>query len=125
KIFDGLGVPTYPLPELESALEAGRTLKLELAPRLYPKRRLFLYKNSYTDWHYHNADETLTSQLFGSKEMLLVPPTEDVWNVMHAFTAGGGIVGNAQSRTKSLSCLRPYYTKLEEGDLVYIPVYWW
>src|SRR5215472_12545485 len=37
-----------------------------LSPRLY-HWRLFLYQNSYTDWHFHAADETLTLQAIGNK----------------------------------------------------------
>jgi hypothetical protein len=36
--------------------------------------RAFLYRDSYTDWHYHFTDETLMSQVKGDKEVLLLAP---------------------------------------------------
>ena len=47
-------------------------LKNAARPRLYGPKRAFVFRNSYTDWHYHVTDETLMCQVKAPKETLLL-----------------------------------------------------
>jgi hypothetical protein len=91
-------------------------------PRLY-HWRLFLYQNSYTDWHFHSADETLTLQAVGSKHVALLPPTHSVWNAFFPlFESGRLLDGDQASLLRELPILTGM---IHAGDLIYIPQYWW
>jgi hypothetical protein len=91
-------------------------------PRLYHSR-LFLYQNSYTDWHFHSADETLTLQAMGRKRVALLPPSEAVWKTVFPYFEKGQLLDGDQA-----SLLRglPIQTgMINTGDIIYIPQYWW
>jgi hypothetical protein len=91
-------------------------------PRLY-HWRLFLYQNSYTDWHFHSADETLTLQAAGSKHVALLPPSQSVWKTFFPHFENGRLLHGDQA---SLLRELPVSTGMvHTGDLIYIPQYWW
>jgi Cupin-like domain len=91
-------------------------------PRLY-HWRLFLYKNSYTDWHFHSADETLTLQAVGNKHIALLPPTKAVWDTVFPYFESGRLLdGDQAGLLRELPILTGM---LHSGDLLYIPQYWW
>jgi hypothetical protein len=93
-----------------------------LAPRLY-HWRLFLYQNSYTDWHFHAADETLTLQAIGSKRVAILPPTRGAWNTLFPhFQAGKLLDGDQASLLREVPI---QIGMIHAGDLIYIPQYWW
>lgn len=91
-------------------------------PRLY-HWRLFLYQNSYTDWHFHAADETLTLQAAGSKHVALLPPTNSVWKAFFPLFESGALLNGDQARL--LRDLPVLTGMVHRGDLIYIPQYWW
>jgi len=87
--------------------------------------RMFLHKYSYTDWHFHNADETITVQMLTSKELLLLPTDRatfaQLWNVL---TERPGWEIDA-SIDREFAEVVPQRVRLRPGDAVYIPVFWW
>ncbi|WP_248800884.1 cupin-like domain-containing protein [Pseudomonas sp. MWU13-2105] len=94
--------------------------------RHYPPHRSFLYRNSYTDWHFHVVDETFMAQVVGAKEVLLLPPDEASWRALRPVVEEAGYLYDIDTRrfpgTRGLRALR---TVVEPGDALYIPVYWW
>ena len=88
--------------------------------RSYPRMRAFFYKNGFTDWHAHNADETLTTQVAGNKEFVLIAPDPTTHRVLDAVKAS---IWNAD--LPELASVRIHRTVLRPGDVLYIPVYWW
>ena len=108
--FDFLQVP----PELRAIAKwAGR-------PRAYVADRFFCYSQGYTDWHFHQADETITIQVIGRKEFALVAPRDH--QKMMAKAAVGGLIGTDAA---SLGDVQVYRAVLDPGDMIYLPVYWW
>ncbi|MGR4976737.1 cupin-like domain-containing protein [Pseudomonas sp. LARHCG127] len=95
-------------------------------PRHYPPHRSFLYRNSYTDWHFHVIDETFMAQVVGAKEVLLLPPDEASWRALRPVVEEAGYLYDIDTLrfpgTRGLHALR---TVVEPGDALYIPVYWW
>jgi len=93
---------------------------------IYPSNNVFLYRTSVTDWHYHATAEALQTQILGTKEVLILPPSEAVWaymsevqaNHLHAYEADLLSDPRAQS-------IVPYRVVLQAGDALYIPNYWW
>ncbi len=78
---DTLSVPALPVPDDWLAdLGEFRFLKDAPAPLLYPRRRLFVYKNESTEWHYHPIDETLTCQIAGAKRVSLFRLSPANWS---------------------------------------------
>jgi len=100
--------------------------KHERRPLWYPGERLFVYKNASTEWHYHHLDETLTTQLVGSKRISLFRLTGDNW---HAFAP------LIEANWHHMSCRDNFFANevplskhegaIEAGDAVYIPPFWW
>lgn len=97
-----------------------------LPPRVYPPRRIFIYKNASTEWHYHSADETLTTQLLGRKRISLFKPDLEYW------WQYAEIIEANFHHLESASCYFPnekeaekFEAEMEPGDVVYIPPMWW
>jgi hypothetical protein len=100
--------------------------KQDRTPLGYPAKRIFLYKNASTEWHYHQLDETLTSQLLGSKRISLFRLTRFNWRTFAPLI---------KANYHHMSCAKRFFptdvnlTKyegvIEAGDTVYIPPFWW
>lgn len=94
--------------------------------RHYPPHRSFLYRNSYTDWHFHVVDETFMAQVVGAKEVLLLPPDEASWRALRPVIEEAGYLYDIDTgRFPGTRALRALRTVVEPGDALYIPVYWW
>jgi hypothetical protein len=99
---------------------------LDKKPRMYPRDRIFIYRNASTEWHYHPFDETITTQLAGSKRFSLFRLTADNWLPNSAL-----IESKAHHRpdgARAFPADRPllkYEGVLDAGDAVYIPPFWW
>ena len=94
--------------------------------RHYPPHRSFLYRNSYTDWHFHVVDETFMAQVVGAKEVLLLPPDEASWRALRPVIEQAGYLYDIDTgRFPGTRALRALRTVVEPGDALYIPVYWW
>lgn len=92
----------------------------------FPDKRLFIYKNASTEWHYHLLDESLTAQLVGSKRFSMFRLTPDNWR---------DIAPIVEANFHHMNCGRrffpqtPVMTKFDavvnQGDAIYIPPFWW
>lgn len=95
-------------------------------PRMYVPQRAFFYRNSYTDWHSHPADETLMTQVVGDKEVLLLPPTDQVFNAFQPVIQKFSHLYDIDvAAFPEVAALRPFRVEVRAGDALYIPVYWW
>ena len=56
-------------------------LDRDALPSFFYGNRFFASQFGYTDWHLHFGDETLTAQLLGTKEILLLPPDGDTFSI--------------------------------------------
>jgi hypothetical protein len=87
--------------------------------------RMFLYKGSYTDWHFHSSDETITVQLLSRKELLLLPTDNIVFRRMRgALQSSPGWLISLETHPE-FAGLIPLRAVLQPGDAVYLPVFWW
>jgi hypothetical protein len=92
--------------------------------RFYPDR-LFLARAGYTDWHAHTGDETLTVQICGAKEFLLLPPDQATFRAMRPLSRRGVWRVPSIYWPAAFAALVPWRVALEPGDVVYIPMHWW
>ncbi|XVN15470.1 hypothetical protein QZH47_03700 [Pseudomonas corrugata] len=89
--------------------------------RAYPPHRSFLYRNSYTDWHFHVTDETFMAQVVGAKEVLLLPPDEASWRALRPVIEEAGYLYDIDTgRFPGTRALRALRTVVEPGDALYI-----
>lgn len=94
-------------------------------PRTY-EDRAFLSKAGYTDWHVHYGDETLTVQVRGRKEFLILPPDFATWRVIFSAVRRGSCWRmSPEEWGPYASELNPFRVALEPGDVIYIPMHWW
>jgi hypothetical protein len=89
------------------------------------KSRVFIYKNGYTDWHFHSTDEALTLQLLNRKEFLLLPTDKGTFREMWNKVKDRPSWDSDEVESPGFRRLCPYRAVLEPGDAVYIPVFWW
>ncbi|MFL9875928.1 cupin-like domain-containing protein [Paraburkholderia megapolitana] len=100
--------------------------RFEKAPRTYNRQRMFIYRNAASDWHYHETDETLTTQLSGSKRFSMFRLTPENWEDCNSIL---------EANLHHLSCAKQlfpprlslvkYEATLNPGDVAYIPPFWW
>jgi hypothetical protein len=127
-------IGSYPL-EGDGALaplaaDVGRFGFLDPVPRAWdkstPTHRAFVFRGSYTDWHFHLDEEALMSQVVGTKETLLLPPDAETWSrlwpVVEAETYAYEI---DTAKFPRVAGLVPYRVRVEPGDALYIPLFWW
>jgi hypothetical protein len=100
--------------------------KNDKPPRDYPNKRLFIYKNASTEWHYHEFDETLTTQILGSKRVSMFRLDANNWDDYNSI-----IIHNQHHTSWGQQLFNgiPPITKFEgiidPGDVIYIPPFWW
>lgn len=95
-------------------------------PFVYPRQRLFFYRNASTDWHYHPIDETIACQLLGPKRVSLFRLSQENWSAyapllqanFHHMRCAERLFPPAEQLTK-------FEAVIEPGDAVYIPPFWW
>lgn len=97
-----------------------------LQPRVYPSRRLFIYKNASTEWHYHPDDETLTTQLLGRKRISLFKLDTECWaQYADVIEANLHHVESSSHFFPAGNQLEKFEAEMGPGDVVYIPPLWW
>ena len=97
----------------------------DLWPRLYPRRRLYAYRNSGADWHMHAIDETLTTQIRERKRISLFCLNAKNWDFYStAIEYNLHHVGEGRCFFPSEG-LTKFEAILEPGDTVYIPPFYW
>ncbi|MDB4997121.1 MAG: putative Clavaminate synthase-like [Myxococcaceae bacterium] len=93
----------------------------------YSEQIVYLYQGgSFTDFHTHDGFEAVMCQVRGTKELLILPPTIDVWRALaptldqydNSFEVPHG-------KFPAFDALRPTLVRVEAGDVVYIPAWWW
>lgn len=125
-VLFGLIKDNEPYARLREDLDGYPCLPRPSGSRLYPPHRALLYRKSYTDWHYHAADETLMTQVMGTKEVVLLPPDPYSWKtVWSAIYDKGYIYGLNTEATPLAQGLQPYRVVVGPSDALYIPVFWW
>jgi len=101
-------------------------LKAPVPPKSYPPCRTFIYRKSYTDWHFHPIDETLMCQVRGSKEVLLIGPGGESFADLFAIGQTAGFVYSVDiERFPKYEAIHPYRVLVSQGDALYIPPYWY
>jgi hypothetical protein len=96
------------------------------SPRLFVDQRVFIYRESYTDWHFHASDETLMCQIRGRKDVLLLPPDSKSFATLMEIVRHVGYVYDVDvERFPAFKELCPLRATVEDGDALYIPTYWW
>lgn len=93
---------------------------------LYPSHTVYLYRNCLTDWHYHPASEALMTQIRGTKEVLLLDPLDRSWRALTPYLHASpwSWRGN-EAEFPGLADLVPRLVRVEAGDSLFIPVWWW
>ncbi len=95
-------------------------------PRGYPGKRLFVYKNASTEWHYHPIDETVTTQLLGSKRFSLFRLDDENWQDFSVpIKTNLHHMACRDSFFPRDKVLIKYEAVLDAGDAIYIPPFWW
>lgn len=92
----------------------------------YPPHRFFIYRNAGSSWHFHAFDETLMSQVMGTKRVGLLPveiPQRKA--VTRIFDAEDYYDDPAAWDELAGAGLPWHVADLEEGDSLYIPPLWW
>lgn len=117
---------------LENDLGAagGRFPFLPVPPRprfgLYSGWAAMLYKNSYSDWHFHPATDAMMCQVVGTKDVALLPPTPLSWQqIVPVHISQGRTYDVDLAKTPAYRDLRPYHVIVEPGDGLFLPVNWW
>jgi hypothetical protein len=100
-------------------------LKKYSPARLYPSWRIFLYKNSFTDWHPHGTDTHLLCQIFGDKEVLMFPANEGHRLLKPLYDKGIRSFEADENLLNDIKKSKPHRVVVEDGDALHIPVYWY
>ena len=92
----------------------------------YESARYFFYRNAGTTWHYHSFDETLMSQIVGSKKIGLLKTNTPSFPAMKRHFLGEDYYDDAAALEGfDDSGLEWFAAELEAGDGLYIPPLWW
>ena len=92
----------------------------------YAAARYFFYRNAGTSWHFHAFDETLMSQIVGSKKIgLLKTNTPSYLAMLALFCKEEYYDDPAAFEGFDGAGLEWFSAELEAGDALYIPPLWW
>jgi hypothetical protein len=85
-----------------------------------------LYKNSYSDWHFHPGADAIMCQVAGTKDTLLLPPTPRSWDqIVPVHRTQWKVYDVDVTRTPAYLDVHPYRAVVEPGDGLFIPMHWW
>lgn len=95
-------------------------------PRVYPRGRMFIYRNASTDWHCHPVDETLTTQILGDKKISMFRLRKENYNqYADPIEANFHHLFNVSDLFPQSPELTKYEGIIKTGDTIYIPPCWW
>jgi cupin-like protein len=93
---------------------------------MYSGWAVMLYKNSYSDWHFHPGTDAMMCQVLGTKDVLLLPPTQLSWDqIVPIHTEQWKVYDIEEASAPSFREVRPYHVVVEPGDGLFLPVNWW
>lgn len=122
---------SYPLKKYSVLERLGKDvlgfsfIKSPPVPKSYPMHRIFIYRRSYSDWHFHPVDETLMCQVKGFKEVLLIEPGGESFAALLEIGQSIGYVYDVDiARFPKYEIIHPYRALVCPGDALYIPPFW-
>jgi hypothetical protein len=93
---------------------------------MYSGWAVMFYKNSYSDWHYHPGTDAMMCQVLGTKDVLLLPPTNRSWKqIVPIHKERWQVYGPDTEASAAYREIRPYHVIVEPGDGLFLPVNWW
>lgn len=96
------------------------------APRMHQTRRLFIDKNASTEWHCHFTDETLTTQIVGSKRLSAFRLNKENWPLYaEAIARNLHHFPDRHLHFPKEPALFKFDGILQPGDALYLPPFWW
>ena len=121
-----IGIVVEPLAELQKDL-GGLSFLTRAEPAFtYAAARYFFYRNAGTSWHFHSFDETLMSQIMGSKKIgLLKTNTPSYPAMLTLFCKEEYYDDPSVFEGFDGAGLEWFSAELDAGDALYIPPLWW
>jgi hypothetical protein len=93
---------------------------------IYTGWNVMFYKNSYSDWHFHPGTDAIMCQVLGTKDVLLLPPTQIAWEQILPIHTGRWKVYDVDlASAPTYRDIRPFHVVVEPGDGLFLPVNWW
>jgi hypothetical protein len=93
---------------------------------LYSGWAVMFYKNSYSDWHFHPGTDAIMCQVLGTKDVLLLPPTQRAWDqIVPIHMTQWKVYDVDTTKTPAYLDVQPYHVIVQPGDGLFIPVNWW
>jgi hypothetical protein len=93
---------------------------------IYSGWAVMFYKNSYSDWHFHPGTDAMMCQVLGTKDVLLLPPTQLSWDqIVPIHTEQWKVYDVDVAKAPAYLEVRPYHIVVEPGDGLFLPVNWW
>jgi hypothetical protein len=93
----------------------------------YTTPSCYLYRGgSFTDWHAHTGFDAFMCQVRGAKDVMLLPPTADVWRALApALDDHDNSFDIPRGKYPDYEKLRPTLVRVEAGDVIFLPAWWW
>lgn len=93
---------------------------------IYPKWAVILYRNAFSDWHFHPFTEAIMFQVAGVKEVLLLPSDATTYARVQPVHEYALKVWDVDlDRFPDFAGIQPYRTMMHPGDGLFIPYNWW
>lgn len=124
KVWDWLETAT-PLYGLEKDFGRFDFVSAYKGGRYYRRRRLFVYRRSFTDWHAHPADAHLMIQFRGDKFVALMEPNAGMRFLQPVLDRRRHSYLATPENEPDYFTIRPFCVRVEEGDALHLPIYWW
>jgi hypothetical protein len=93
---------------------------------IYTGWNAMFYKNSYSDWHFHPGTDAIMCQVLGTKDVLLLPPTQTAWKqIVPIHIEQWKVYDVDLAKAPAYRDVRPFHVVVEPGDGLFLPVNWW
>ena len=92
----------------------------------YPPHRFFIFRNAGSSWHFHAFDETLMSQVIGTKRVGLLPVEIPQRKAVTRIFDAEAYYDDPAAWDELADARLPWaVADLDAGDSLYIPPLWW